>query len=185
MIITISGRPGSGKSTIAKAVAEKLGLTHYSTGDFLREMAMERGMTLPDLNKLAEKDRSIDYELDKRQEMLGKEEDNFIIDSRIGFHFIPRSVKIFLDVSGDAGAERIFSQKRKEEKENTSVQKTKEAIKKRIASERLRYKKYYNIDYFDMKNYDAVVDTSYKTIENVVDEVIKAAKAISAKKPRK
>jgi len=36
-----------------------------------------------------------------------------------------------------------------------------------------------------MKNYDAVVDTSYKTIENVVDEVIKAAKAISAKKPRK
>ena len=51
MIITISGTPGSGKSTVAKMIATKLGFKHYSTGDFMRQMAKERGISLEELSK--------------------------------------------------------------------------------------------------------------------------------------
>ncbi|PIN81309.1 cytidylate kinase, partial [Candidatus Woesearchaeota archaeon CG10_big_fil_rev_8_21_14_0_10_32_9] len=64
MKITISGNLGSGKSTVAKMLAKDLGYSHYSTGDFMRKMAEERGITLLELGKIAENDSSIDYELD-------------------------------------------------------------------------------------------------------------------------
>ena len=98
MIITISGKPGSGKSTIAKELAKKLKLKHFSIGDFMREMAKDKNISLLELSELSEEDKSIDKELDNKQIQLGKREDNFIIDSRLGFHFIPNSVKIFLEV---------------------------------------------------------------------------------------
>ena len=80
MIITISGVPGSGKSTVAKLVAQKLGFRHYSAGDFMRDIAEKRRMSLLELGKAAEKDRSIDHELDRRTAELGKSEDDFVMD---------------------------------------------------------------------------------------------------------
>ena len=56
MIITISGKPGSGKSTVAKRLAAELGLTHVSAGDFMRDMATERGITVLELSAIAEND---------------------------------------------------------------------------------------------------------------------------------
>lgn len=44
MIITISGYPGSGKSTIADIIAKKLKLKRYSVGNFRRELAKKRGI---------------------------------------------------------------------------------------------------------------------------------------------
>ncbi|MCH9028900.1 MAG: nucleoside monophosphate kinase, partial [Bacteroidetes bacterium] len=66
MIITISGKAGSGKSTVAKELARKLELKHYSIGDLMRQMAKEKNISLTELGKLAEKDDSIDKELDKK-----------------------------------------------------------------------------------------------------------------------
>ncbi|MBI4150282.1 cytidylate kinase family protein [Candidatus Woesearchaeota archaeon] len=172
MIITISGLPGSGKSTVAKMLGKKLGYKHYSTGDFMGELAMKRGMSVLELSKLAEKDTSIDKALDDRQVKLGKEENDFVIDSRLGFHFIPNSVKIFLDVDPDAGAKRVFGDLRPDEKENTSLAAAKENIKKRIESERKRYKKYYGIDCYDKKHYDIVIDTTKRTPEQVIQRIV-------------
>ena len=45
----------------------------------MRDLAKERNLSLEDLGKIAEGDRSIDLTLDKRQIQLGKTEDNFII----------------------------------------------------------------------------------------------------------
>ena len=73
---------------------KKLKLKHYSTGDFMRQIAKEKSLTLLQLSKKAESDKSIDIELDKRQKDLGKTQDNFIIDSRLGWHFIPKAKKI-------------------------------------------------------------------------------------------
>ena len=49
MVITISGEPGAGKSTTAKLLAKKLSCKHYSTGDFMRDMAEERKISLLEL----------------------------------------------------------------------------------------------------------------------------------------
>jgi len=49
-IITISGRPGSGKSTTADKVAELLGYTRHSSGDMVRQILFQNKMTLIEYN---------------------------------------------------------------------------------------------------------------------------------------
>jgi cytidylate kinase len=181
MKITLSGLPGSGKSTVGKALAKKLGLKHVSAGDFMREMAKERGISLLELGKIAEKDRSIDEEIDKRTVEFGKTNNNFVMDGRLAWHFIPSSIKVFLAVSLEEGARRIFNDisqlgRRAEEKENLSVEKVKENIESREKSEQLRYKQYYNIDYADSQNYDIVVDTTKLKPEEAVGIIAAFAK---------
>lgn len=171
MIITISGTAGSGKSVIAREVARKLGYKHYSIGGFMREIAEEKDISLLELSKQAEKDKGIDEELDQRQIELGKKEDNFVIDSRLGFHFIPNSVKIFLDANIEVRAKRIVEDTIRNE-HNVNIKTAIENIKKRENSEERRYSKYYNLNYLDKKHYDLVLDTTDLTVEKVVDKVV-------------
>lgn len=177
MIITISGVPGSGKSTVARVVAGKMNLKHISVGDILREIARSRGMTILEISKLAEEDRKIDEELDRRQKALSRM-DNLVVDSRLGFHFIPNSFKVFLDASPEEAGRRIFSAGRHMEKENITLEKTIENCKRRKRSEKIRYKKYYQVDPFEKSNYDLVVDTTSCSPEEVAERIIEKAKAL-------
>ena len=141
----------------------------------MRQMAEEQGITLLELSKLAEKDKKIDHELDARQINIGKTEDNFVIDSRLGWHFIPNSIKIFLDVTDEEAAKRIFGDKaeaRTKEKENNTYEKTLANIKERKESEKKRYREYYNLDYTDKSHYNLVIDTTKINPETVVDKII-------------
>lgn len=180
MIITLSGTAGSGKSTVARLIAKKLNLKHYSTGDFMREIAKERNLSLEDLGKIAEGDRSIDAKLDQRQISLGKTEDNFIIDGRLSFLFIPHSIKIFLDADLKTRAQRIWQDikvknLRKEEKGET-LREIIEETKKREESERLRYQKYYQINPYQKKHYDLIIDTAHLTAQQAADKIIEFVK---------
>ena len=51
MKITLCGKGGSGKSVIAKTLAEEYSLKHYSTGDYMRRLAMEQGCTIEEFTK--------------------------------------------------------------------------------------------------------------------------------------
>ena len=170
MIISLSGTPGSGKSTVAKLLAKKLGFDHYSMGDLRRKMAEERGMTLEQLNRLGEKEAFTDKEVDDYQIKLGKEKDNFVIDGRLSFHFIPHSIKVFLDVDLTEGARRVMDSNRGEES-FTDLNKAVEGLKTRIASDKKRYLKYYDIDFFDKKHYDLVIDSTKISPQQVAEKI--------------
>ncbi|HUG32295.1 MAG TPA: nucleoside monophosphate kinase [Acidimicrobiia bacterium] len=172
MIITISGRPGSGKSAVAKQVARRLGLRHVSAGDFMREMANERGQSILELSRSAEGGDAIDHEIDARTVRLATEEEDFVMDARLGWHFAPRSVKIFLEVRPEVAARRIYDAQRGAEHENISLEETQSAIERRTDSETKRYRDYYGLDYADHSHYDLVVDTSEKTIGEVVQAIV-------------
>ena len=181
MIISINGPAGSGKSTIAKMLAEKLGWTHYYVGGLFRDLAKKRGLTLLEYLKIGETDPAIDTEPDKYQEELGKKEDNFVIEGRTSWHFIPHSLKIYIDVGQNIAAGRIFSDlqkngSRNEDAELRSVDDVLESIKKRHASDIVRYDKYFGIDVFDHKNYDFVIDTSNLTKEESFNKVYEFVK---------
>lgn len=169
MIITISGRPGSGKSVVAARVADALDFRHVSAGDFMREMAAERGLSILELSRSAEERDSIDREIDARTVHLAEESDEFVMDARLGWHFIPESVKVFLEVTPETAARRIYDARRGSERENVSLADTVEATESRTESERKRYLTYYGLDYTDHSHYDLVIDTSDKTIDEVVE----------------
>ena len=177
MIITVCGKAGSGKSTIAKELAKRLKLKHYSSGDFMRQMAKEKGLKLGELSKIAEKDKGkIDKEIDARQKKLGKTKKNFVIDGRLSAFFIPKAdFKIFLHCDDDVRAKRILGDNRG--KENVkSLNAVKLKVKHRESSEKKRYKKYYKFDCYDAKNYDILIDTSKLTGREVANKLIKVIK---------
>lgn len=176
MIISLSGPPGSGKSTIAKLLAERLGWPRYYAGEIRRQAAAKRGMTLEEYNKLGETDPSTDKEVDRWIAELGKTQDNFIIESRTAWHFIPQSVKIYIDVIPEEAAKRMIrqiqtDQRRKESKEFDSIEDIITTNRERMESDNKRYQKYYGIDAFDKNNFDLVVDTTGQTIEQTFDQV--------------
>jgi cytidylate kinase len=179
MIITISGLPGSGKSSVARLLAKRLKMKRYYMGEMRREIARKRGITLEELNRLGEKEEWTDKEVDDYQKELGKKEDNFIIEGRTSFFMIPDSVKIFLDVDIRTGAERIFrviekeGSERRNEGDFKTVDEAERAIRERIRSDRKRYEKYYGIDFLDKSHYDIVIDTTNLRVEQVVNKIIK------------
>jgi CMP/dCMP kinase len=184
-IITICGVLGSGKSTTAKRVASTLGYAHYSGGDFMRAMATERGITLAELNVLAETDPAIDKEIDRKQKEFMDTNDNFVIDSRLGWFWAEDSFKVFLTLPVSSAAERVFAdmQAKKAERANemTTTPETFEEVQARLAerfaSEGARYKKYYDIDnYQDPVHFDLVIDTSVNDIPKVEQLVIEGYK---------
>ncbi len=176
MIISLSGAHGSGKSTIAQKLSEKLGWPRYYMGGLRREAAKKRGMTLMEYNKLGESDPSTDKEVDEYQKELGKTEDNFVIEGRTSWFLIPQSLKIYLDVDEEEGNKRVFGHlqqknERNEDRDIESIDDVKESLRRRLASDRLRYKKYYNIDVNDVKNYDFYLDTTNLTADEVFQSV--------------
>ncbi len=179
MIITISGHPGSGKTTVAKMLIDSLKLKHYYMGGIRRQIAKERGMTIEEFNKLGETDPSTDKVVDDFLVKLGKEEDNFIAEGRTAAYFIPNSIKIFMDVDMRVGAERILKdltekgmQGVRNEKIGLGVDDQERLLRERVESDRLRYQKYYGIDITDKSRYDLWVDTSDMTPEQVADKII-------------
>lgn len=172
LVVAISGRPGSGKSTVAGLLAERLGLAHVSAGDFMREMAAERGISVLELSRIAEENDAIDREIDERSQAIGDSGLSVVIDSRLAWHFIPGAVKVFLDVSMQVAAQRIFGDDRASEAENVDLAATVRATMERAASEALRYQQYYGINYLDEDNYDIVIDTSELTAAEVVDALV-------------
>ena len=169
MIITISGTAGSGKSTIARRLAETLGFKHYSMGDLQRQIAEEKGLTITELGEKEKRDPSIDNMVDNRMKKLGQDEDNFIIDAWLAAKFIPHAVKLFFDADIDVRAKRI-TEKRVAESIG-SVKVARETILKREKTNRERWLEFYDFDFMDKSNYDLIIDTSDTDADRVFSQV--------------
>ncbi len=165
MIIVISGQPGAGKSSTAKSVASTLDYDRKSSGDFQRQLAKERGITIHELGELEAKDPSLDLLVDNRQKEYGLCHDNFVIDSWLGALFIPHATKFFLYADEETRAKRIFydtsNKTRMDVEKNQSLDHTKLKMIERDRVNIERWKRYYNgFDYRDPQHYDLVINTS-------------------------
>jgi cytidylate kinase len=177
MIITITGIPGAGKSTLAKMLSKRLAMPWFSMGMIRGQMAQARGMTIDEFNALGEKDDSTDKAVDAYHAKLEQAHSDFIVEGRMSWHFLPNSLKIFLDVDENEQARRIFTSakegSRLDEEPYTSIDDARQAIAKRLASDQKRYKMYYGVDYLDHSNYDLVIDTTDKTPEQILELILK------------
>ncbi len=175
-IITISGSLGGGKSSTAKRVAKILGFKHFSSGDFMRKIALDQGISLNELSKKAETDTSVDVEIDKEVKKV-REMDKIVIDSRLAFHWIPESFKVYLDLPPEIAKERILNNLKentllRESEESSTSEEIYKKIIFRLESEKKRYQELYGIDHTDKKHYDLVVDTDKNNLEQVVEIIV-------------
>ncbi len=170
MIITISGTPGSGKSTVAKKLKKRLGFEYIYSGKIFRELALKHDMTLEEFGRYCEENKGIDKELDEKQVEILKTKDDIILEGRLSGWLSYKNdidaLKIFLDANIDVRTKRIIK------REDGSFKKTKNEINKREKSEKTRYKNYYGIDLDDTSIYDTVIDTENKKPEEIVDLII-------------
>jgi cytidylate kinase len=173
MLITISGPPGSGKSTNAAHIAEEFGLDHVSGGDTFRQLAADRGLSTVELNELAEDDDQIDRDLDRRLRETAIEQDDLVLESRLagwlaGDH---ADLRIWLDAPLDVRVARIT------DREEKDLDIAREETRRREESEAKRYQEYYNIDIGDRSIYDIVLNTGRWSEETVPELLIDAVEA--------
>lgn len=179
-IITIAGSLGSGKSSTAAAIAEKLGYEHLSSGDMFRKMAQERGLSVEEINKQAEVQQDIDHRVDAWLQELGKAREQFVVDSRMAWHWIPESFKVFFALDPATAAERIFANintSGRVSESASSVEEVRGSIDARFASEQKRYMTLYGTDPTDPLNFDIVINTKHNGLESVTGMVLGAYKA--------
>jgi cytidylate kinase len=168
--ITISGLPGTGKTTVAKILEKQLGIRYIYSGEIFREAAKKYKMSLEEFGKYCETHPEIDKKLDQYQlDILRK--GNVIVDGRISgwlahMNHIP-AVKVLLQADINIRVSRIVK------REQGDIETRKKEILTREQSEAKRYKKYYGIDVRDTSIYDIVIDASEKTPEKIVEIILK------------
>lgn len=171
-IITVSGRPGSGKSSTSDKVAELLGYSRFSSGDMVRKVLEEKGLTLAEFNERAADDHALDHEIDEQLRDLRNKND-IIIDSRLGFYWIPESFKVFLDLDMDVASARIFSDMSNNMNRKlgagtaNNIGDVARLVRERVQNEQRRYRAMYGIDPYNTRHFDLVINTSRHSPQTV------------------
>ncbi len=171
-IITLTGKPGSGKSSTADRVAEMLGYTRYSSGESVRTLIRKKKMSLEEFNAWAETHPDVDHRIDEDLRNLRDEKD-IVIDSRLAFYWIPESFKVYLDLDSDVAIARIF----KDANFNTlrsdageggiAMSDVADQVEERMRNERTRFKKLYGVNPYSIEHFDLVIDTSRHSPQTV------------------
>ncbi|MFB6114928.1 MAG: (d)CMP kinase [Candidatus Nanohalobium sp.] len=178
-VITIDGPSGAGKGTLAYFISETLELPNYSAGDFFRELAKEKDLTVEELSEQA--DKETDMKVDRRTLEKGLEE-NCVIESRISSWVLGGYSDFKIYVTADLGerARRVYQDlevdAREVEEGASTIEEVKEKIRKRDRDNKERYREYYGIDVEDLEIYDLIIDNTDMDIKEQQELVKKALK---------
>lgn len=178
VVICISGMAGSGKSTVAKKLAERYGLRYYSGGEALKELAAEKGHKPFKRGwweseegirfiKEREDDPKFDEAVDKKLMELAQQ-GNVILDSWTMPWLLKEGFKIWLEASLQKRAERIAK------RDKITVQEALEAIKRKEEGTKTIYKKLYGFDLGkDFSPFHFILDTDNLVTEEVFQVLCK------------
>jgi predicted cytidylate kinase len=173
VLVTVSGLPGSGTSTLARAVAAALELDRIDGGQVFRSLATERGLSLVAFGALAETDASIDVELDTRLARRGAQGD-VVLESRLAGWIVTNeglpALRVWVSCADAERARRVAG------REGTAIEAAQAENRSREASEAERYLTYYGIDISDLSPYDLVLDSTRTAVEELTRRIVDSAR---------
>lgn len=163
IVIALSGFHGTGKSTVAKKIANMYGLKYVSSGMIFRNLAKVMGMSLEELSKLAETKPDIDYAIDDRLKKIARK-GGIIADALLSGWMLKdiAHIKIWFHAPLEVRIKRIA------DRENRDYKEVYKETLAREQSEINRFKRYYNIDLNNLSVYDFVISTYPYSVDAVV-----------------
>ena len=104
VLVTVSGHPGSGTSTLVKGLAETFGWDTLNGGDVFRGEARRRDLSLHEFEVLCKDDEAVDRSLDALlQDKMVNDTSIQVVESRLAGWWAHRNgldcLRIWLDVS--------------------------------------------------------------------------------------
>ena len=170
IVIVIGGLHGTGKSTCAKKLANKLHLRYVSAGELFRSMAKDRRMSIEEFSRYAEHHREVDKEVDSKV-IEASRKGNAVIEGQIAANLIEKpDITVFLTANEGVRVQRLSYRDKKNHDEVLRETKMREE------SERNRYMDAYGINVHDISSYNLIIDTSKWSAEAVTEIIIKAVK---------
>ncbi|MFN3804559.1 MAG: (d)CMP kinase [Pyrobaculum sp.] len=163
VVIAVSGQPGSGKTTIAREIANILKLPMASSGSIFRELAAKYGMDFLQFHKYAESRAEIDKMVDSIAVERAKEGD-VVLEG----HLTAWLVKPYADVCIYLKADREVRARRIAIRDGRQPEEALREVEEREELNRRRYLAIYGIDIRDLSIFDLVLDTSYLSINDAV-----------------
>jgi len=175
-LITVSGLPGAGTTTVAQQVAVATGLDHADAGSLFRRLAAERGMTVAELGRYATEHPEVDVELDARtgerarQAARGGPDEGCVLEGRLAGWVATRegvgALRVWVACRDEVRAERVAR------REGSSPAEALAQNRSREASERDRYARTYGIDLADLAFYDLVLDSESATPDELAAAIL-------------
>ena len=176
IVICISGMTGSGKSTVAKRLADKYGLDYFSGGNALKTLAQEEGYnpdvtgwweTAEGLKFLQQRmgDPAFDKRIDEKLLELA-EKGNIVLDSWTMPWLLKYGFKIWLEASPKIRAKRVVT------RDSISQKEALNALTKKDEQTRQIYKNLYGFDLgHDLSPFNLVLATDELEPEEVFHAV--------------
>jgi len=183
-VICISGMAGTGKSTLAKKLAQKYGLKYYSGGDALKALAIEEGCSASNNGwwespeglaflRQREKDPQFDKAVDDKL-LEYAQQGNVLLDSWTMPWLLKTGFKIWLLASIEKRAERVA------ERDNITVKDALRILKEKEGRTKAIYQKLYGFTLGeDYAPFNMVLDTDnlnaeevFETLCEVLDRVV-------------
>jgi len=172
VLITISGLPGSGKTTVARLLSRRLGLRHIYAGDLYRREAEERALSLEAFNRLAETDHSIDRALDAKMAEYARR-GGVVLEGRLAAFIALQekvdALKVWLTASEKVRAQRVS------QRENSDSINVLRQNEERQHSDAKRYREIYGFDLNDTSIYDLVLDSDHEHPDALAEKILACA----------
>ncbi len=177
VVICICGMAGSGKSTVAKKLAEKYGLKYYSGGEALKALAIEKGYkplkkgwweSPEGLSFLEKREENPEFDKAVDQKLLeAAKQGRVVLDSWTMPWLLENGFKIWLEASPNKRAERVAK------RDGISIEKALEALRNKEEKTKAIYKRLYGFNLGeDFTPFHLILDTDNLTAEEVFQVLV-------------
>ena len=112
----------------------------------------------------------VDHQVDEEQRIFGKENDDFVLDAHLGFHFVPDSIRICLICDLEEAARRILDDSGRTTETATNIKDSIDSSQKRRDTMQKNFMSLYQVDIDDHSNFDLVLDTTSLSSDEVFEQ---------------